>query len=172
MVNPALCKENAFTRGARAFASNFAKGFSSVASGGVTNFQDTGPGARTGGIVATVLFPMIAPATTRVAGPAAMGTRYMGAGEAAVVEQSGMIPATNAAGRARVIHYTTDASTMSSAEAQAEYILPEAPTRMCQFQLCNVLDDVAPTGSVAPGATQRATSQPINGAGRPIPLDP
>jgi hypothetical protein len=156
-------------QGLKVLASNFVKGFSSVAAGGVTNFEDTGPGARSGGIVATVLFPLMAPTTTRIG--AAVGTRYMGAAEAAGVDATRVIPATNAAGRARVIHYTTDAPTVSAAEAQAKYLLPETPTHMCQFPLCNVLDDVKPTGKVAPGATQRATSQPINSAGRPVPLD-
>ncbi|MGE3601144.1 MAG: RHS repeat-associated core domain-containing protein [Dehalococcoidia bacterium] len=101
-----------------------------------------------------------------------LGTRYMGAGEAAEVARTGTIPATNAAGRPRVIHYTTDAPTTSAGAAQGRYMLPETPTHMCQFPLCNVQNSVPPTGPVAPGATQAATSMPINGAGRPVPLDP
>ena len=101
-----------------------------------------------------------------------VGTRYMGAAEAEAVSQTGTIPSTNAAGRPRVVHYTTDAPTMSAAEAQAKYMLPEKPTHMCQFPMCNVQNSVAPTGPVAPGASQAATSMPINGAGRPVPLDP
>jgi RHS repeat-associated protein len=101
-----------------------------------------------------------------------VGTRYVGAAEAAIVEETQTIPATNAAKRPRVIHYTTDAPTMSASGAQAKYQLPATPTPMCQFPLCSVRNDVAPVGEVAANATQRATSQPINGAGRPLPLEP
>jgi hypothetical protein len=46
-------------------------------------------------------------------------------------------------------------------------LLPEKPTHFCTFPLCNVLNDVAPDGAVAAGATQNATSEAIGGASRP-----
>ena len=125
------------------------------------------------GAAAALVGEGVGAALGRVAGTGSpVGTRYMGAGEAAGVAETGTIPATNAAGRPRVIHFTTDAPTTSAAAARARYNLPETPTHMCQFPLCNVRNSVVPTGQVAPGATQGATSMPINGAGRPIPLDP
>jgi hypothetical protein len=42
----------------------------------------------------------------------------------------------------------------------------------CQFPVCNVQDNVPPTGDVAPGASQAATSKPIHGATKPQPLNP
>ena len=103
---------------------------------------------------------------------AAMGTRYMGESEAAEVARTGTIPNVDGAGRPRAIHYTADAPTTSASTAEGTYQLRTTPTHMCQFPLCNVQNSVAPEGAVAPGATQAATSLPINGAGRPIPLDP
>lgn len=81
----------------------------------------------------------------------AVGVRYMGAGEAGVVEATGTIPAVNPAGRPRVIHYTTDIPTTSAAAAQAKYMLPETPTHMVQFPMRAVRDaDVLPeTGASA-----------------------
>ena len=96
----------------------------------------------------------------------------MGAGEAAIIEESRVIPNSNARGGLKVIHYTTDSPTMSGGAAKAKYGLPETPTHMCQFPLCNVRDDVSPTGAVAPGASQSATSQPIPSASRPVPINP
>jgi hypothetical protein len=96
----------------------------------------------------------------------------MGPAEAATVDATRTIPATNAARAPRVIHYTVDAPTMSAAEAQSRYLLGEAPTHMCRFPLCNVRNSVLPEGAVRSGSTQAATSLPINGAGRPVPLDP
>jgi hypothetical protein len=101
-----------------------------------------------------------------------MGTRYMGHGEAAVVEKAGTIPNTDAINEARVIHYTTDAPTMSAADAIATYKRPNTATHMCRCPLCSVRDNVPPTGTVLPGASQAATSQPIVGASTPIPLKP
>ena len=103
---------------------------------------------------------------------AGTGTRYMGKGEAAAVENTGTIPNTNARGEPRVIHYTEDAPMGSASAAQQRYNLPETPTHSCQFPLCNVQDQVPPQGTVAPGAHQGATSQPIHGASKPIPQDP
>jgi RHS repeat-associated protein len=100
------------------------------------------------------------------------GTRYMGPGEAGVVERTNEIPNTTAQGRPKIIHYTTDEPVTSASEAQRRYKLPEAPTHMCRFPLCNVTNDVPPEGPVAPGATQRATSDPIRGVSKPVPLDP
>jgi len=133
--------------------------------------QLSGDMGHAGFIAGKLLFAMAAPATTSVSA-AATGTRYMGTAEAATVARTRVVPAVNAAGRPRVIHYTTDSPTMSASEAMTRYHLDATPTHMCQFRLCNVLDDVQPTGTVAPEATQAATSRPINGAGRPIPLDP
>ena len=112
-------------------------------------------------------------AGARTVASARTASRYMGSGEAATVAETRTIPTTDAAGRPRVIHFTTDAPVSSAAEAQARYNLSGAPpTHVCQFPLCNVQNSVPPTGTVAHGATQAATSLPINGAGRPIPLDP
>lgn len=129
------------------------------------------PSGTAGALLGQAAFALSARAPVSTGG-AATGTRYMGAGEAATVERTGTIPATNAAGQPRPIHFTTDAPVSSAAEAQATYNLPQTPSHMCQFPLCNVQNSVAPSGTVAPGATQAATSLPINGAGRPIPLDP
>jgi len=104
---------------------------------------------------------------------AAVGTRYMGASEAAEVEESGgTIPAVNEAGESRKIHYTTDEPTMSAKEAKARYHLKQTPTHMCQFPTCNVQNQVPPDGTVAPGAAQSATSRPIHGVSPPVPLNP
>jgi hypothetical protein len=105
-------------------------------------------------------------------GSARVGTRYMGADEASIVRRTGTIPATNARGRPRIIHYTTDEPTMSASAAESRYNLPETPTHVCRFPVCAVQNDVPPSGTVAPGATQAATSLPINRAGRPLPLRP
>ena len=115
---------------------------------------------------------MVLPTASAGRGATAVGTRYMGEAEAAAVEAGGgVIPATDAAGEARVIHYTTDPPVTSAAGAQARYGLKTTPTHACQFPLCNVQDNVPPTGEVAPGATQAATSKPITGATKPKPLD-
>ena len=104
---------------------------------------------------------------------AGVGTRYMGPREARSVANSrGTIPATYEDGTPRVIHYTTDAPTMSAQAAKERYNLGAPPTHVCQFPLCNVQNNVPPTGSVAPGATQAATSMPIHGASDPVPLNP
>ncbi len=130
----------------------------------------TGPGCSTGalvGLASSVLPTARAPMVGRAA-----GVRYMGEGEAGTVGATGTIPAVNAAGSPRVIHYTTDVPVISAAAARAKYLLDETPTHMVQFPIRAVRDATAVQGSVARGATQAATSQPTNSAGRPIPLDP
>ena len=113
----------------------------------------------------------IVTAGVRTDGPAAAG-RYMGPAEAATVEATGQVPNVNDAGRPRTIHYTMDRPLQSAGEAQAKYNLTSTPTHYCAFPGCNVQNSVAPAGTVAADATQAATSLPINGAGRPIPLRP
>lgn len=103
---------------------------------------------------------------------AARGVRYMGEGEAAAVRRTGTIPNTYADGTPKNIHYTTDVPTNSAQEAAERYLLSGKPTHICSFPLCNVADDVIPDGPVAPGATQRATSESIEGASRPRRLQP
>jgi hypothetical protein len=148
------------------FASNVGQGMAVISSGGGSC---DGPGCATGAMLGLIGF---ASGTARPTMGSSMGTRYMGAGEAAVVAETRVIPAVNQAGRPRAIHYTTDAP-MSSASATAQrYHLTETPTHACSFPLCNVKNSVAPEGTIAPGATQAATSQPINGAARPVPLKP
>lgn len=149
------------------FASNVGKGMAVVSSpeGGTCD----GPGCSTGAILGLI---GIASGTARPMMGSSMGTRYMGAGEAAGVANTGIIPAVNRAGRARPTHYTTDAPMSSASAVKRRYDLPEAPTHSCSFPLCAVKNSVAPEGAVAPGATQSATSAPINGAGRPQPLKP
>jgi RHS repeat-associated protein len=101
-----------------------------------------------------------------------IGTRYMGLDEADEVARTGTIPAVNRRQEPKKIHYTTDPPTTSASAAQKKYKLDDPPTHMCQFPTCNVQDNVAPDGAVAPGATQAATSKPIPGAKKPKPLDP
>lgn len=105
-------------------------------------------------------------------GAATKGSRYMSAGEAATVQRTGSIPATNAQNQPRVIHFTTDRPTYSAGDAASKYQLPTVPTHVVHFPASAVQNNVAPAGRVAADATQAATSLPINSAGRPIPLDP
>ena len=110
--------------------------------------------------------------TAATVGSTGQGSRYMGAGEAAKVAETRTIPNTDKAGRPRVIHYTTDKPTTSAAAAMSKYRLDVKPTHVSSFPLSGVQNQVPPMGGVAADATQAATSRPINGAGRPIPLDP
>ena len=56
------------------------------------------------------------------------GTRYVGAGEAAVIEQTGMVPNTNAAGALKQVFYTPESPLTSASAAQEAYQLPSTPT--------------------------------------------
>lgn len=56
------------------------------------------------------------------------GTRYVGEGEAAVIEKTKRVPNTTATGESKTVFYTHDKPHNSAAEAQAAYKLPEVPT--------------------------------------------
>jgi len=162
--------------GVGAFVGGSVQAFSNIANGREP-MEGVGTAMVVGGLTAGAATAYLATggavgsAGTRTDTPGT-GTRYMGSEEARTVAATNRIPATNAAGRPRPVHFTEDAPVPSAGAAKARYHLDTTPTHMCQFPLCNVQDRVAPTGTVAADATQAATSQPINGAGRPIPLDP
>ena len=56
------------------------------------------------------------------------GTRYVGEGEAGVIDSTGRVPNTNAAGDPKTVFYTHDKPLSSAAEAQKAYNLPTKPT--------------------------------------------
>ncbi len=99
------------------------------------------------------------------------GVRYVGNAEAQVA-RSGTVPATNAAGEARVIHFTADAAVTSASEAQATYGLATTPTHAVTFPLSGLGNLLPATGRVAADATQAATSLPIRGVTSVLPLEP
>ena len=66
------------------------------------------------------------------------GTRYVGAGEAAVIEQTGMVPNTNAAGAAKQVFYTPEPPMSSASAAQDAYQLPSTPTHAVELDTSNV----------------------------------
>jgi RHS repeat-associated protein len=146
---------------------------SAVIPSGISSVRGFALGELTAGLVMALPTARAFPGGAAAAVDAeTVGTRYMGAEEAAAVERDGTIPATNAQNEPRVIHYTTDAPTASAQEAMETYKLKQPPTHMCQFPLCNVQNSVPPTGTVAPGATQAATSLPIRAPNPPVPLRP
>ena len=103
-------------------------------------------------------------ATSRVVAEGGTVTRYMGPGEAAVVERTGAIPNTNAAGEFRPTHVTTDAPLNSGAQAQTTYELPSAPTHRATVPADRVSNlQMAPDGraTTSGGGSQAATHQPI-----------
>ena len=104
-------------------------------------------------------------------GLAETGVRYVGSAEAQLA-RSGTIPATNAAGEARAIHFTADAAVTSAAEAQATYGLATTPTHAVTFPLSALGNLVPGLGRVAADATQAATSLPIRGVTSVLPLVP
>jgi RHS repeat-associated protein len=61
-------------------------------------------------------------------GQRTQGTRYIGEGEAAVVEKTGRVPNTSAAGDPKTVFYTHDKPLNSATDAQAAYNLPSKPT--------------------------------------------
>ena len=102
--------------------------------------------------------------------PLGTGVRYMGPAEAQTVGETHTIPATNAQGEPKDIHYTTDEPVNSGQTAKTRYNLPSTPTHYSTFPLSRVQNHVSPRGSVAADASQAATSRPIPGASTPIPL--
>jgi len=102
----------------------------------------------------------------------ALGTRYVGQGEADEISRTGTVPANYQSGAAKTIHYTTDEPTMSAQEALEKYHLDTKPTHLVRFPLRNIQDEAKTLGTVRADATQVATSKPIPGAHAPIPLQP
>lgn len=58
------------------------------------------------------------------------GTRYVGPVEAQVIQDTGMVPNTNAVGDPKTIFYTPDAPLGSASAAQKAYNLPTTPTNV------------------------------------------
>jgi RHS repeat-associated protein len=61
------------------------------------------------------------------------GTRYVGTGEAALIEQTGMVPNTTASGAAKPIFYTPESPMSSASAAQDAYQLPSTPTHAVEL---------------------------------------
>src|SRR5207253_2193911 len=91
-----------------------------VAEGRVTGVA-LGGAIITAGVAAGPLAVADASAISVTTGLAGTGVRYLGQEEAALVQQNRMIPATNAAGEPRAIHFTADAPMTSASEAAARY---------------------------------------------------
>jgi hypothetical protein len=102
----------------------------------------------------------------RAGGQRTQGTRYVGEGEAAVIEKTGRVPNTNAAGDAKKVYYTHDKPLNSSAEAQAAYNLPTTPTHRVTVDTRS-----ARPGSVGPvkggTGTEVTTDRSLPAKGKP-----
>lgn len=94
-------------------------------------------------------------------------TRYMGEGEAAVARETGFIPATDAAGNAKVIHVTTDAPLDSASAAKSTYELPADPTHRA-----TVPGDRTQLGPTPDGRATTSGGGSQAGATKPIPVKP
>jgi RHS repeat-associated protein len=91
-------------------------------------------------------------------------TRYMGPGEAAVVDRTGSVPNVNAEGAFRPTHVTIDSPLNSSSTAQKAYELPSSPSHRATVPKSRVNDlQTTPDGRVitSGGGSQAATHKPI-----------
>jgi len=66
------------------------------------------------------------------------GTRYVGAGEAAVISETGMVPNTNALGAPKQVFYTPESPMSSASAAQDAYQLPSTPTHAVELDTSGV----------------------------------
>ncbi len=93
----------------------------------------------------------------------ASGTRYVGAGEAALIQDSGMIPNTNAQGALKLFFYTPEDPMSSASAAQAAYNLDTTPTAVTTFDASGLSNWYG--GNVEGGTGIEMIAQPAN----PIP---
>lgn len=105
------------------------------------------PAIITAGVAAVPLAVRGAAGINAAAGLEGQGARYVGQAEArAITSSDGVIPATNAAGEARAIHFTADAPISSASAATATYNLPATPTHVVTFPLSNLRGIIPGTG--------------------------
>jgi RHS repeat-associated protein len=91
------------------------------------------------------------------------GTRYVGAGEAALIEETGMIPNTNAAGALKNFFYTPEDPMSSASAAQAAYNLDTTPSSVATFDASGLSNLYG--GNVEGGSGIELIAQPT----QPIP---
>jgi hypothetical protein len=91
------------------------------------------------------------------------GTRYVGAGEAALIEEAGMIPNTNAAGALKYLFYTPEEPMSSASGAQAAYNLGTTPSSVVTFDAPGLTNIYG--GNVEGGTGIELIAQPT----QPIP---
>lgn len=98
------------------------------------------------------------------------GTRYVGSGEAQVINDTGMVPNTNAAGAPKTIYYTPEAPLNSASAAQQAYQLPVTPDFAVELNPSGITNTYG--GTVEGGSgIELTTNQPIP-AIRITPLGP
>ena len=107
---------------------------------------------------------------TMSAGKRTQGTRYVGEAEARIIERTGRVPNTNAAGEPKTVFYTHDKPLDSAAEAQAAYNLPQKPTHRVTVDTRNAQPGSA--GNVENGTgIELMTDRSLPAKGSPKKLD-
>ena len=108
------------------------------------------------------------PPASALPGPNA-GTRYVGPGEAEVIEQTGQVPNTDIAGKQKNVFYTHDAPIDSASGAQDAYQLPVRPTHRVEVDTTNA--NPVYGGNVDGGNGSELITNNTLPAGKPIPMD-